>query len=633
MKLRQSTLASVLLASLASMPYPSIAQEDATVEEVMSKVLIIHDWSNSMWGTFADGSRKYQAGISALTNALDTGFGGREIGYRAYGHRQPGDCRDSELVSDFDALETVRPNIVETLGKVRPTGKTPITYSLQEGLKDFQGGTGDILLISDGIETCDADPCDLMREWTASNVSIRVHVVGVGLNDLERTAMTCIAEESGGTYLDADSMDGFDQAMNQVSETIETANTPQPIDPDDTHAILIRAYDSKGRDYRVGGEILLNGEKVGEARSIGHGRNIVEGPGIYEINVGPLLRDGSIYRPVRQSVIVEAAGETHVEVAVEAPARVTAKFLEDGAPHPGSNISAWQNGEEVFTFRAKDEALAAPGMYEFRAAPNDDNKLTRRETLVEDTHTELVFELNQTVSFMIQYRLPTGETFKRNGELWQNDEKVYSTYARYSEARPGIYQHRSSDQNLPIEGVEIEITEDGQVIEVPVEAGFITIRFADTLENYALEKLPNSARLVSLDRGKSDYSSPNTAIAVKPGRYAVEGFERDGFFDRPEVEIANGESLDVLMTPEPLGELVMTYAPSENYLREPDRGSAYALEGQRIIGGILRPGDVRKFLPGRYRIEGYSYAGDIPAQDVEIIAGERTEVLLRLRGE
>ncbi|MEM7458131.1 MAG: hypothetical protein AAF331_01590, partial [Pseudomonadota bacterium] len=322
-----------------------------------------------------------------------------------------------------------------------------------------------------------------------------------------------------------------------------------------------------------------------------------------------------------------------VDVLVEAPARVTATFIEAGEPHPGSLVTAWQDGKEVFSFRAKDEALAAPGTYEFRASPNDDNNLSLSETLIEDADTELVFELNKTVEFMIVYKLPNGETFKRNGELWQDGEKVYSTYTRFSGARPGIYQHRSDHQNLPIEGVEIELSEDQQIIEVPVEAGFVTIQFAESLYDYAREKVPTRAQLFSLDRGNSAYSRPGSAIPVKPGRYAVEGFGNDGFFDRPEFEVANGESLDVLMTPKPLGELVMTYAASENYLSDPDRGSAYALDGQRIIGGILRPGVVRKFLPGRYRVEGYSYAGDVVAQDVTVVAGERTAVELRLRGE
>ncbi|MEM9314130.1 MAG: hypothetical protein AAGA95_05835, partial [Pseudomonadota bacterium] len=249
----------------------STAQDSPPTEAKDSRVLIIHDWSNSMWGALADESRKYEAGVEALTRALDSGFADRSLGYRAYGHRRAGDCRDSELVVEFGDLATVRPQIVATLGSVRPTGKTPITYSLKEGLKDLGGSGGDILLISDGIETCDADPCDLMDDWSDRKVNIRVHVVGVGLNELERAAMACIAAESGGTYLDADSLDGFAEALGQVSETIEIAGDPRPAAQATTHAIVIRARDSNGRDYRIGGDILLNGEEIGRARSAGFG--------------------------------------------------------------------------------------------------------------------------------------------------------------------------------------------------------------------------------------------------------------------------------------------------------------------------------------------------------------------------
>lgn len=44
-------------------------------------------------------------------------------------------------------------------------GKILIIYSFKEGLKDFNGVFGEILLISDGIEICDVDLCELMWEW------------------------------------------------------------------------------------------------------------------------------------------------------------------------------------------------------------------------------------------------------------------------------------------------------------------------------------------------------------------------------------------------------------------------------------------------------------------------------------
>mgnify|MGYP001066788994 CR=1 FL=1 len=71
--------------------------------------------------------------------------------------------------------------------------------------EDFGDREGDILLISDGIETCDPDPCDLVQDWHDSGIDIRVHVVGLGLTDMARGAMQCIADASGTTYLDAQS--------------------------------------------------------------------------------------------------------------------------------------------------------------------------------------------------------------------------------------------------------------------------------------------------------------------------------------------------------------------------------------------------------------------------------------------
>lgn len=636
MNLVKSLSAVILAAALPNLPFIASAQDDPETVEPDSKVLIVHDWSNSMWGAFADGERKYVAGISALTAALDGGFGGRDVGYRAYGHSRAGDCRDSELVSEFAPLEQVRPEIVETLGRVRPTGKTPISYSLQESLKDFAGAAGDILLISDGIETCDADPCDLMREWSASNVNIRVHVVGVGLNDLERTAMACIADESGGKYFDADSTEGFEEALTEVAETIEIAEAdPEPVDPPGTIGIRIDAVDSDGRAYRSNGKLYFRGEQVGTVVSAGYGRNVVDGPGDYEIEIGPLLQDGSIYNPVRQTVSVLAGADTRVTVIVDPPARVNATFNEDGETHRGAHVTAWQDGEGVFSFRAIDEVLAAPGDYEFRSTPNEENAVSKTATLTAGERTTVTFDLIQTVKVKVHFQLPDGDIIRRHSELWQEGEKIYSVLSgNGATVRPGTYELRADDQNAPLTPVDITIdSTEGKTYVVPLDVGWVRILFEDDPYNYIRDRLPSRALLYALDREGSKFSRPNTLIPVAPGSYAVEGFDADGFFDRPEIVVASGETVDVTMTPEPLGELVVTYAPSENYLRDPDRASAQALDGQRIVGGILRPGDVRKLYPGRYLIKGFSAVGDVASQEVVVKAGERTEIVLKLRGE
>ena len=614
------------------------AQETDTEStgESPKKVLVVYDSSNSMWGAFADGTRKYEAGRKALSTVAKNGIGGRRLAFRAYGHRREGDCRDSELIAPFSSADDTRAAIIDAANNIRPTGKTPITYSLKEGLNDLGGGPGDILLISDGIETCDADPCELMREWQDANVNIRVHVVGVGLNDLERTAMTCIADASGGAYFDADSADGFETALGDASEVIE-ASQGEPFETPTRFAIAYRASDNSGRRYPdAEGQLLKDGVVVDERTvASGRGRNHVDEPGDYVLEVGALLRDGTVYEPVQVPVTVEDVGDTIIDVEVSAPARVKATFSLGEQAQTGSLIRAYQDGEEVFAFRPNDEALARPGTYDFRTRINSDNQLSVRAILTEDETTTVNFELVETVKTYVQFELPDGSIVSRSAELWKDGERKYKVHGRNGAVvQPGNYELRSEDQNLPLPPTPITIEPaDEKTYTVPIAAGWVTIEYGGNLFDYAREALPTRVQLHSVDRGNWDHTNPGKIIPVLPGTYAVEGFDNDGFFERVEIAVAEGESQTVTLTPKPIGELVVTYAPSGNYLRDPDRASAASLDGQRIIGGILRPGDVRKFLPGRYRITGWQYAGDIAPQEIEVIAGERTEVVLRLAGE
>ena len=601
-----------------------------------SKVLIVYDSSNSMWGELSDGSRKYEAGRKALTTVAATSLAGRKIGFRAYGHRREGDCRDSELVASFASGEVATSAILKAANDIRPTGKTPITYSLKEGLKDLGGGPGDILLISDGIETCDIDPCELMREWQAREVNIRVHVVGVGLNKLERAAMSCIAEESGGEYFDANSASGFEDALSEASGVIEATNG-EPAEHADGYAIVYRAVDAAGREYiDAEGRILKDGVAISSrTQAVGRGRNPVEGPGEYVLEAGVLLRDGTIYEPVRLPVVVSDPGDTEVDVTVPAPARVVAEFEENDIAHKGALIRAYQDGREVFSFRPSDEALARPGIYEFRSSVDSDNQLHAIAELVAGERTTVRFELIETVRAYVEFELPDGTTIARGAELWKDGEKKYSLHgSNGAVVQPGTYELRSGDQNLPYAPAPLTIEPvEGKTYTAALAAGWLRIQFGGKPYDYAQGKLPARAKLHSSDRGNWSYARPDEAIPVAPGTYFVEGFDNDGFFDRPSVSIANGETKTLTLSPIPLGEIVVSYAPSANYALTPDRASLTALDGQRIIGGILQPGTARKVLPGRYRVTGWKKAGDFVDQEVTVNVGERATVELMPIGE
>ena len=618
------------VAAISAMALLSDAQEaPGSQGNDTSNVLVIYDSSNSMWGELSDRSRKYEAARGALTEFLNHGVDDRLVGLRAYGHRTKDDCRDSDLVRTFEPAGSANTSIESLVQSIRPKGMTPITYSLTEGLKDLGGSTGDILLISDGVETCDADPCELMEAWKAEGVTVRVHVVGVGLKDVERQSMACIADASGGQYFDADSEIAFNAAMGSARNAM---GAPAVSASEIRFAILLDTVDNNGEALRGGGEIISGSEVLGPVTSRGYGRNAVPGAGEYVIEAGALLQDGSVYRPVRTSVEVSTPGDTALSMVVPRPASVSAKFSTEDADHSGALVRAYQDGKEAFSFRPVDVAFAREGTYEFRTQTDTDNVLTVTRMFIDAEHTEINFDLIPTIQTHVNFRLPNGDIIRRQSELWRGGEKLYTLQqANGATIRPGTYELRADDQNLPLTPVEISLTEDGKTVTVPLAAGFLTVIYGGNESDYVGNA--DRAFLESLDRGGSSFLRPDAAVPVAAGTYRINPFDRAGHFDPVDITIAAGESRTVTIVPKPLGELVIEYAPSDAYKVPPDRASISALEGQSIIGGILKPGVVRKLLPGRYRIEGWRNAGEFDPQEVTVVAGTRQTVTLHLRNE
>jgi len=89
-----------LLSSLMIQPHVFFeAHADAQERD---SLYIIYDSSNSMWGKLADGSRKYEAGRTALQSFLSNRIPGRALAFRAYGYKRRGDCRDSRMVGQAE---------------------------------------------------------------------------------------------------------------------------------------------------------------------------------------------------------------------------------------------------------------------------------------------------------------------------------------------------------------------------------------------------------------------------------------------------------------------------------------------------------------------------------------------------
>ncbi len=185
-----------------------------------SNLLFILDASGSMWGK-VDGTPKIATAKQALSTLIGDLPADAKVGLMVYGHRDKSSCTDVELM--LPVGQATPANLPSLLGAIVPKGKTPIAYSLSQAPKAFiglEGGNNNVVLISDGIETCQGDPCAAAAQLAASNINVRVHVVGFDISAEDRAQLQCIARLGKGKYFSADSTEGF---VDAVSEAVKVA--------------------------------------------------------------------------------------------------------------------------------------------------------------------------------------------------------------------------------------------------------------------------------------------------------------------------------------------------------------------------------------------------------------------------
>jgi Ca-activated chloride channel family protein len=191
------------------------------------RTMIVLDASGSMWGQI-EGEAKIGIARRVLADVLGTIPGEIELGLMAYGHRQKGQCGDIEtLVAPAPGSAAAISGAAEGLS---PLGKTPLTASVRRAADElkFTEDKATVVLITDGVETCEADPCALGRELERLGVDFTAHVVGFGLSADEGRQVACLAEETGGLYLPADDAEQLTDALTTPFTEIAEAAAPEP---------------------------------------------------------------------------------------------------------------------------------------------------------------------------------------------------------------------------------------------------------------------------------------------------------------------------------------------------------------------------------------------------------------------
>ncbi|MCX5520002.1 VWA domain-containing protein [Kaistia defluvii] len=208
--------------ALATLATPALSAERA---------IIVLDASGSMWGQI-DGEAKMAIARRTLEQAMGTVPASLDLGLIAYGHREKGSCSDIELVVPAGPSASTGPEIVAAANALVPKGKTPLSAAVRQAAEalHYTEDKATVILITDGIETCDADPCAVGAALAEAGIDLKVHVVGFGLSKAEGRQVACLAENTGGRYFDASNAGRLAEALSEtVAAAAPAEEPPAPI--------------------------------------------------------------------------------------------------------------------------------------------------------------------------------------------------------------------------------------------------------------------------------------------------------------------------------------------------------------------------------------------------------------------
>jgi len=181
-----------------------------------TRILFLLDGSGSMlaeWGP----TQKINVAKRFLSDLVDSLQinDNLELALRVYGHqyhRKHQRCDDSKLEVGFGSNNHQK--IIQKLNQIDPKGTTPLAYSLELAADDFpaDGNTRNIIIIiTDGIESCEGDPCEVSLNLQKRNIFLKPFIIGIGMKDDFQSEFGCM-----GKFYDAENIMGFKNVLGKA---------------------------------------------------------------------------------------------------------------------------------------------------------------------------------------------------------------------------------------------------------------------------------------------------------------------------------------------------------------------------------------------------------------------------------
>lgn len=187
----------------------------AAEDKPSGNVMIVLDASGSMWGQI-DGKAKITIAREVIDDMVSSWDENVRLGLIAYGHRKKGDCSDIQVLIPVGTLN--RKDFIAAVNGLQPKGKTPLSQAVKDAAHAmrFEEDKATVILVSDGKETCNLDPCAVGTELESLGVDFTAHVIGFDVKKEERAGLECLARNTGGEFLPADNAGELQTALGKT---------------------------------------------------------------------------------------------------------------------------------------------------------------------------------------------------------------------------------------------------------------------------------------------------------------------------------------------------------------------------------------------------------------------------------
>ncbi|MBN1198612.1 MAG: VWA domain-containing protein, partial [Bacteroidales bacterium] len=326
------------------------AGKETNSSKSLTRILFVFDASESMAAHWQSDS-KYRIAVTILSGILDTLQGKKnlEIGLRVYGPKRAegSGCEASYMMVPFgkDNFKSIR----SVLGGLSPDGTTPIAYSLLRTADDFPPCSdcrNVVILITDGLEACGGDPCEVSRTLQQQGIFLRPFIVGIG--DNMQAQFGCM-----GNYYNASNETEYSRALRTIVATTLKGTTAQ-----------INLLDKEGKPTETDVHVTLYDHVTGKARySFIHTLNSNGLPDTLKLD--PLITYDVVVQtipPLRKEEVWIDPGK-HSAIELDAPQGFL-RFIHSGDEPVSCIIRRSGSGEAIHVQSSDQQEKYLAGKYD-----------------------------------------------------------------------------------------------------------------------------------------------------------------------------------------------------------------------------------------------------------------------------